>query len=199
METKTSKANKTIKKILDLFLQGMLYTAPLGLTVLVIYWLFGFVDDTVQPLFEKIFEIKIPGLGIVLVFTLITFMGYIGPRLITGPMKALFRKMLGKAPAIDSLYSLFKDFISAFIGKERKFNQPVRVSMSKTSEIERIGFITETDLRELNIHDKVAVYLPYSLSFMGELLIVPVDQVTHIDAPATEVMKFIVSGGVTKF
>jgi uncharacterized membrane protein len=33
---------------------------------------------------------------------------------------------------------------------------------------------------------------------VGELIIVDADQVTHIDAPTADVMKFIVSGGITR-
>ena len=54
-------------------------------------------------------------------------------------------------------------------------------------------------LEELGIDGaKVAVYLPHSYNFSGNLFIVPANQVTPIDASASDVMKFIVSGGVTK-
>jgi uncharacterized membrane protein len=40
--------------------------------------------------------------------------------------------------------------------------------------------------------------LPHSYNFSGNLFIVPVENVTAINAPSTEIMKFIVSGGVTE-
>ncbi|HCC31721.1 MAG TPA: hypothetical protein DEQ03_16975, partial [Marinilabiliales bacterium] len=59
------------------------------------------------------------------------------------------------------------------------------------------GFITETDLSQLNVSEKVAVYFPHAYAFSGELFIVPTDNITPIDVPAADVMKFIVSGGVS--
>jgi uncharacterized membrane protein len=88
--------------------------------------------------------------------------------------------------------------MEAFVGKEKKFNQPVRVKVNLISDLEKLGFITESDLSDLGIKDKVAVYFPHSYNFSGELFIVPVSQITPLDVPAGVLMKFIVSGGVTK-
>ena len=66
------------------------------------------------------------------------------------------------------------------------------------SDVKKLGFITNKDLSEIGISDdKVAVYLPHSYAFSGNLFIVPKRNVTPIDAKAADIMKFIVSGGVT--
>ena len=66
------------------------------------------------------------------------------------------------------------------------------------SNLEKMGFITETDLSDLGIKDKATVYFPHSYNFSGEMFIVPVEHITPLNIPATEAMKFIVSAGVTK-
>jgi uncharacterized membrane protein len=43
----------------------------------------------------------------------------------------------------------------------------------------------------------MAVYLPFSYGFNGQLVIVDGDQVQKLDASGTEMMKFVISGGVT--
>ena len=59
--------------------------------------------------------------------------------------------------------------------------------------------MTSDDLTELGIPSgKVAVYLPHSYAFSGNLFIVPAENITLVDAKAADVMKFIVSGGVSK-
>jgi uncharacterized membrane protein len=90
-----------------------------------------------------------------------------------------------------------KDLIKAFMGKEKTFNKPVLVRLSKESNIEKIGFITRASLTELGIKEgKVAVYLPHSYAFSGNMFIVDAENVTPINASSAEVMKLIVSGGV---
>jgi uncharacterized membrane protein len=84
------------------------------------------------------------------------------------------------------------------VGEKKRFNKPVLVRLTRSADIEKLGFITSEDLSELGIEKgRIAVYLPHSYNFSGNLYIVPVENVTLLDANASEVMKFIVSGGVT--
>jgi uncharacterized membrane protein len=64
--------------------------------------------------------------------------------------------------------------------------------------VQRIGFVTENDLTDLGLQkDRMAVYLPFSYGFNGQLVIVDSNNVTKLDASGTEMMKFVISGGVT--
>jgi uncharacterized membrane protein len=61
-----------------------------------------------------------------------------------------------------------------------------------------LGFVTEKNLEEFGLHEMVAVYFPHSYNFSGELYLVPASSVESVDLSPSEVMKFVVSGGVTK-
>ena len=67
----------------------------------------------------------------------------------------------------------------------------------ENSTLEKLGFLTEDDLSLLGEKDKVAVYFPHSYNFSGELLIVPREFVTPVNLNPSDVMKFIVSAGIT--
>jgi uncharacterized membrane protein len=199
-----SGVNYHFKRFVNYFLQGLLYVTPLGLTIYIIQKIFVFTDSILAPIIENYlkyyfhFKHSIPGLGVILIVLIITFMGFAGQTVIAKPFKLVVERLLKKAPILYMVYTSIRDFMEAFVGKEKKFNQPVLVKVSKTTDLEKLGFITQTDLSDLKIKDKVAVYFPHSYAFSGELFIVPADQVTSVDAPAGEMMKFIVSGGVTK-
>jgi uncharacterized membrane protein len=83
------------------------------------------------------------------------------------------------------------------VGNKKKFNKPVLVMTNIQANIEEIGFVTHTDLTDLNIKDKVAVYMPLSYSLSGKVVLVSPNQIKSINKDASEVMKFVVSGGVT--
>lgn len=193
-----STQKRIYKRVFDYFIQGLLFIAPIGLTIYVIVLIFQFIDGMVQVYLDQILPFHIPGIGIIIMFLIITFFGFLGHRIISTPMRLILEKSLSKAPLIQLVYTSIRDLISAFVGKEKKFNQPVLVKMDENSKLERMGFLTATDLSQLDRKDKVAVYLPYSYAFMGELIIVPAEWVTPVDLHASEVMKFIVSGGVSK-
>lgn len=186
------------KKIIDYFLQGLLFVAPLGLTFYVIYVSFLFVNNLAQDHIDQFLPFRIPGLGFLLLFVLIASVGYLGHRILSQPMKLLMEKLLAKVPVVQVVYTSIRDFLSAFVGKEKKFTQPVLVKVNKISDLEKIGFLTATDLNELGLKDRVAVYFPHSYAFSGELFIVPTDQIKPLDMHPAEAMKFIVSGGISK-
>ncbi|MEG1573365.1 MAG: DUF502 domain-containing protein, partial [Bacteroidales bacterium] len=102
-----------------------------------------------------------------------------------------------KLPFIKLIYTSIKDLMSAFVGKKKKFTEAVMVKASKESDLYKLGFITQTDLAFLGLSEKmVAVYLPHSYAFSGNLWLVPAENITPVQANAADVMKFIVSGGV---
>jgi uncharacterized membrane protein len=110
----------------------------------------------------------------------------------------LTEKALHKVPLISIIYSSIKDLFNAFVGDNQKFNKPVLVKMSEHTDNFKLGFVTQDEFLTLTLEDKVAVYFPHSYNFSGELFIVPSKNVTYIDLPSSEVMKFVVSGGVSK-
>lgn len=186
------------KRIFNYFLQGLLFAAPIGITGFIIYKVFQYSDGILKPIIENIIHFSIPGLGLLIMVILITILGLAGQTVIAQPFKVLLERFLKRVPLLQMVYSSIRDFMEAFVGKEKKFNQPVMVKVNKISDLEKLGFVTETDLSDLGIKDKVAVYFPHSYNFSGELFIVPVDQVTPLDVNSGSLMKFIVSGGVTK-
>jgi len=185
-----------VKRLPGYFFQGFLYIAPLGVTGYVIYRVFAFVDAPVRQLEELYFEKHIPGLGVLTVVVLLTLLGRLGSTIIARPFKAFTRKLIDRAPLIGAIESAVRDLLSALFAKERRFSHPVVVQMSGVSDLEKLGFITQDDLAELGLREKVAVYFPHSYNFSGELFIVPRERVRVVDVSAQAAMKFIVSGGM---
>lgn len=191
-----------MKKLIRYFFQGLLYIVPVAVTIYVLVVSFIWLDGLLRNLeifqHEPYSQFNFPGLGLLVIVLAITLIGFIGGRLITTPISNSFDKMLKRAPLIKVIYSSVKDLLSAFVGKERKFEKPVLVTLDKEGILQRFGFITATDLKELGIQDQIAVYLPSSYGILGELYVVPSENVKVIDAHPADVMKFIVSGGVAK-
>lgn len=186
-----------MKKLINYLLQGLLYIAPLGITAYLIYASFNFVDGLSQKLLNRFFDFEIPGLGLLSLMIFLIFIGFLGRTIIAQPLKKVFRKIIDKVPLLNFIYSALNDLFSAFVGKEKKFNQPVLVRVNLNSDLEKLGFVTEEDLDIIRAEGKVAVYFPHSYNFSGELFVVPRDQIKHLDINSSELMRFIVSAGLT--
>lgn len=191
------RINKILKTILSFFLQGLLYIAPLFITGYAIYISFIYVDDLLNQYIREYLRFDFPGLGLITMLILITAIGFLGRTIFFRPLMAYLDMAATKVPFIKIIYTSIKDLLSAFVGQKRKFTEPVLVKVNKDAELEKLGFVTQKDLSSLGIGpEKVAVYLPHSYNFSGNLFIVPAANVKPVDAAAAEVMKFIVSAGV---
>ena len=74
------------------------------------------------------------------------------------------------------------------------------MKVNAVSNLEKLGFLTQNDVSNIGVEgEKVAVYFPHSYNFSGELFIVPTEHVKKIEGSPSEIMKFIVSGGVTTY
>jgi uncharacterized membrane protein len=187
-----------MKRIFSFFLQGVLIISPLAITGYIIYKIFDFVDGLFIDQLTKLIGFKIPGLGIILIFIILTLLGLIAHTIIARPFKLLYARLMNRAPFLKTIYTSLNDLFSAFVGKERKFNVPVLVLINKENDIWRMGFMTQKSMADFDIEKMVSVYFPHSYAFSGELNIVPETSIKRINLPPAEVMKFIVSGGVTK-
>ncbi len=178
------------KRLLSYFFRGLLLIVPISLILYVVYTIFMFLDELIP--------VNIPGLGLIILLAGITVLGYLGSTFITDPIKRRANKILDRVPLLKTMYSAITDLLSAFVGEKKSFSRPVLVKLNRESDIEKPGFVTNEDLSRLTSGaGKVAVYLPHSYNFSGNVFIVPVENVTPINANTAEVMKFIVSGGVT--
>ena len=182
-------------RLFKYFIAGLLYLLPLIVFGFVLYTTFMWVDGIIPEKYRSI-----PGLGIlIIVIFLIIFGWFTTVSKIDDIFKTYFHKALNKIPVLKSIYSTLEDVSSALVGQKKTFDRPVLVKLSKNHDMERVGFIAKEDLEFLGIgKDKIAVALPFTFSYMSKIIIVPVENVTPIKAKSSEVMKFLLSGGITE-
>ena len=185
-----------MRPVFNNFLRGLLFVFPIGATIYILYSAIHWSNDMLNGLLYQWLSYDIPGLGIITVFFGIAAIGYIFSKAIMRPIVVYFEKFLTRVPLIKIIYSSLKELTEAFVGDKKRFNKPVLVSLG-SMEASRIGFVTQRDLSQLGVEDMVAVYCPHSYNFSGNLFLVPTKNIRPLNANSTDVMKYIVSGGVT--
>jgi uncharacterized membrane protein len=164
--------------------------APITLTVYIIVAIIDWLDS--------MFDLGVPGLGILVMIVLLTFVGFIGSSFLVRPFFIITERIFNRVPIVSIIYSSLKDLFDAFVGDNQKFNQPVIVKVKEDPDFYRIGFVTQDSMISINMDDKMAVYFPDSYNFSGKLWVVPKENVVYLELPSSEVMKFVVSGGISK-
>lgn len=202
------KSYFAFRKLFQYFLQGLIILAPIAITIWAVAALFNFVDSILPPvigrLFPNLFGIdnegnarNIPGLGFILVIIIVIVVGYVSSSFIVGRLVALLDKVLDRVPGVKLIYSTVKDFFEAFAGNKRKFNKAALINIG-APDVWRIGFITQHDVSDFGLLEHVAVYVPKSYAFTGDLYFVTKDRVRLLpEVSSGDAMKFAISGGVT--
>jgi uncharacterized membrane protein len=187
-----------MKVLIRYFIQGLILFIPVMITIFVLVelfsffaGLFGFFGFSTNPVLNTL-------LGLLLTVAVISFFGLLASSFVFKRIFSYIEDKLEHAPFIRHIYSPVKDFTNAFMGNKKRFNKPVLVLTNPAAGIQEIGFVTQENLKDLGISDKIAVYLPFSYSLSGKLVIVPSVQVSPLAADPTDTMKFVVSGGVTE-
>ena len=180
-----------MRRLANYFLRGLLITAPAALTFYLCWVAIRWVDS--------LLGIKIPGLGLVLALVGVTLIGALASNLVTRTLLATADQAFARLPFVRLLYSSIKDLLNAFVGEKRRFNRPVRARIGEgDAEVYVLGFATSESLRHLGLDGQVSVYVPFSYSVAGHILILPALRVTPLAVDAADAMAFIISGGVTR-
>ncbi|HXB44376.1 MAG TPA: DUF502 domain-containing protein [Puia sp.] len=203
------KIRQFLRKLFQYFLQGLIILAPIAITIFAVTSLFNWIDGILPNLIHGVLPNwlgvdefgsprRIPGLGFIVVIVIVLLVGYISSSFIVSRLVELFDKILEKTPGIKIIYTTVKDFFEAFAGNKRKFDKAVLVSI-EALDVWKVGFITQEELDQFDLQDYVAVYVPQSYAFAGNLYFVKKERVRVLsDISSADAMKFAISGGVTE-
>lgn len=181
-----------MKRIAGHFLRGLVLLAPLAVTIYVCWLVFVTVDGWLG--------LPVPGAGFAVTIVLVTVVGFLASTLLRRTLNAvvgLVERAIARLPFVRLLYTSTKDLLNAFVGEKRRFDRPVLLTLGESGGVGILGFVTQPSLVGLGMADHVAVYLPQSYNFAGNLLIAPASAVRPVPAESADVMAFIISGGVT--
>jgi uncharacterized membrane protein len=177
-------------RLLNYFLRGLVIVGPLALTIYVCVIIFTTIDSWLG--------LPVRGVGFLASLVLITLVGFLASNLVTRGMVGVVDSAFDRLPFVRLVYSSAKDMLNAFVGEKRRFDKPVFVSVSGDGQVKVLAFLTSESLAQLGAAELVTAYMPQSYGLAGHIIVVPASRIQRIDADATAVMAFILSGGVTE-
>ncbi|MNR05882.1 hypothetical protein D3C85_1219320 [compost metagenome] len=195
--------NRIGRAFLRYLIKGLLIVLPIALSIFIVIWAVTTVDSWLNV--NNILGVdprtgasrNIPGLGLLLVISITLVAGIFVTNFVTEPMYSWFTRVLDRLPILKFIYSSIKDLTEAFVGDEKKFNNPVLVEVE--GDLKRIGFLTQSDLGNIGLPGEAVVYFPFSYSFAGQVYVVKNEKIKPLNMSAADAMKLVVSGGVSHF
>ena len=181
-----------MRTIVKYFLRGLLICVPILVTVFILLWAFTGLDKV----FRDLLRIPFPGLGILATISAIFLIGLLASNLVGRKLFGIVENIFTRLPLVKLLYGSIKDIVEAFAGEEKKFDKPVIASLG-AGGAKVMGFVTSQTMENVGLTDYVAVYLPQSYNFAGNVLLFKKDSIQTLDIDSSKAMSFIVSGGVS--
>jgi len=184
---------------------GLLIWVPLGVTVMVINFLVGLMDQTLlllptnyRP--DVLFGFHIPGLGVVLIAIVVLGTGVIVANLFGRKLVQWSESLLARIPLVRSLYVGVKQIMEMLLSSDGETFRKVVMIEYPRKGMWTLGFlsgVTRGEAQTKTGTDVVNVFVPTTPNpTSGFFLLVPRDEVIELDMSIDDGLKVIISAGV---
>lgn len=181
---------------------GILVVLPLGVTFLVLNFIFNAVDNILGPLMPHVtvylFNRKflLPGLGIIGFFLLLYLIGVIATNVLGRKLVSWGDYLFTTIPVVKNIYTAAKQLTDAFSATRKgSFRQAVFVEFPQEG-IYMLGFVTN-EVADLEDQNKVTVFIPTAfVPPQGFLIFLSKEKIVPSCMSIEEAIKAIMSVGI---
>jgi len=187
------------------FITGLLIWIPLGITVLVLNWLIGTMDQSLDLLParlrpESVWGLHIPGLGTVVTILVVFLTGLLAANFIGQRLVRFWEGVLARIPVVKSIYYGVKQVSDTILADTGLAFRKVLLVQYPRAGSWTIAFQTGRPGGDVVNHlrgEYVSVYVPTTPNpTSGFFLMMPRSDVIELDMNVDEALKYIISMGV---
>ena len=177
------------------FVAGIIVVVPLLATVLILKWLFDWVDELLQPIIRSLAGRPLYGVGFAVTLLVIYVAGVITTHFGGQRLLRLVESLIERVPIVRPMYNGIKQVLEAFAApRETGFMQVVLLEFPRKG-IRSIGFITNEEY-DASGQKLFNVFVPTSPNpTSGFLQIVREEDILRTDISVDDALKMIVSAG----
>ncbi len=182
------------------FFTGLLVILPASISVFILWKLFFGLDAILGPFVTRYYGRDIPGLGLVVLVSLIIIIGSVASNFLGRRLIAAVERMVNHIPIIRWIYRTTKQMFSTILQERSTSFRRVVLVQYPHKGTWSMAFVTSESggrLADDLGRDVITVFLPTTPNpTSGFFLIVPAEDVIALDMPVDEGLKLVVSAGV---
>jgi uncharacterized membrane protein len=194
-----SLALRASRRLRNAFLAGVVVLLPIVITVKGLWWLFATVDTLAEPLAQRLAGRPLPGLGFTLTLALVLVTGLLFSR---GPLRRLLdalEQLVDRIPIAGTVYGTSRKVLEGL-------SRPDAESAFKRFVLARLpgrttpGFVTGTFTLTRQDETRYAlctVYIPTNHLYVGDVVVLPVEDVIDTDLTVEDGVSLILSMGAS--
>lgn len=186
-------------RLRNTFIGGLVVLVPIVITIKALWWLFSYLDGLAHPLANLLLGRDIAGLGFVITLVTVFLAGLLFS---AGPLKRLLDgadSLLDVVPLVGSVYGTTKKVLSGFGGPQSK-DAFQRFVFARLPGRTTPGFVTgsfKLTLRDGLIHEVLTVYIPTNHLYVGDVVVLPVEDVVETDLSVEDGVSLLLSAGAS--
>ncbi len=190
------------------FVAGILFFAPIGVTVWAIGTIIVWLDNLLLP---RVIKLIMPGiedppsfplLGMLFTFVVIIFLGVIARHLLGGEFQRAWERLLGRVPVARSIYAGVKQLAEAIFAsssQHSRFNRVVLIEYPRRG-VYALAFTTGPArgvLQEVTELEMVNCFVPTTPNpTSGFYLLIPEGDLIDVDLSVEDAFKLVMSAGL---
>jgi len=190
------------------FVAGILFFAPIGVTVWAIASIIVWLDNLLLPRFLKLVlpgieePPSVPLLGMLFTFVVILFLGVIARHLLGGEFQRAWERLLARVPVARSIYGGVKQLAEAIFASSShssRFRRVVLIEFPRRG-IYALAFTTGAAkgiVQEKTEQEMINCFVPTTPNpTSGFYLLVPNDELIEIELSVEDAFKLVMSAGL---
>ena len=190
------------------FVAGILFFAPIGVTIWAIVSIIVWLDNLLLPRFIKLVlpgiedPPSIPLVGMLFTFVVIIFLGVIARHLLGGEFQRAWERLLARVPVARSIYGGVKQLVEAIFAsssQSARFNRVVLLEYPRRG-VYALAFTTGPArgiVQEVTELEMINCFVPTTPNpTSGFYLLVPEADLTEVDLSVEDAFKLVMSAGL---
>jgi len=190
------------------FVAGILFFAPIGVTIWALGTIIGWLDNLLLP---SVIKLVLPGiedpptiplLGMLFTFVVILFLGVIARHLLGGEFQRAWERLLARVPVARSIYAGVKQLVEAIFASSSqasRFHRVVLVEYPRRG-VYALAFTTGPArgvVQEVTEAEMINCFVPTTPNpTSGFYLLVPEADLTQVDLSVEDAFKLVMSAGL---
>ncbi len=202
----TVKPRSLLARLRTYLFAGIVVTAPVSITFLIVWQILDFLDTTASRLIPARYDpanylpFGVPGIGIVLMLVILTFIGWFAAGFVGRSLMRMGERVLDAMPVVRSIYSALKQIFETVLAESsRSFREVIMIEWPRRG-VWVIGFVTGPTKGEIAQRfdgEFVNVFVPTTPNpTSGFLVFVPTRDIIRLDMAVEDGIKLVISGGI---
>lgn len=183
------------------FLTGLVVVAPIGVTFVVLKWLFQTLDAILGQPLEDIAGVHVPGLGLLLLVVVVFGAGWLANYAIGRQVISWWTGLLARVPLLRHFYTTLTQIADTIAGGERRLFLRTVLVPQPGGDGYRLGWVTAEDnpAAEQALGEPcLNVFLPATPNAAtGLVLVVPKSRTRPLNVTVEEGVQFVISAGAS--